>query len=339
MPDVTRAAAAADDYVIAIDAGGTHTRVGCFGPDGNLVGSASGDGGSPNHNVNGGQRVRDAVRRAIADGGLDPASAVCVGAGIAGFGFGAREDRDGSFLDLPELDCPKFVVNDAVIAHRGALLGRPGVIVVAGTGSMILGITDTGEQIESGYLEHYAGGARHLAFDALHRILLGQATDQDAGLVATVLDHWQVANTTELRRWMVEAAAADRNDVKRQYGALAPVITGAVDSSPLAAAAVSALASRTAEGVRLLAPLIGTDPVRVALTGSLATASGFAAPFAVAVQQESPAVQLVPAALDPLRGAALMAYDHLGRSIEDALVAANLTTFRDYSAAAWVAVE
>ena len=338
MPDVT-GATDADPYVIAIDAGGTHTRVGCFGADGRLVGAASGDGGSPNHNANGGQRITDAVRRAIADGGLDPAAAICVGAVVAGFGFGAREDQATSFLDLPELGCPRFLVNDAVIAHRGALLGRPGVIVVAGTGSMILGITDTGEQIPSGRLEHYAGAARHLVFDALQRILLGQATDHDAGLVTAVFEHWQVATIAELRHRMVEAAEADRNEVKRTYGALAPVITGAVDNSPLAAAAVSALAKRTAEGVRLLAPLIGTDPVPVALTGSVATASGFAAHFATAVRQKSPAIELVPAALDPLRGAALMAYEHIGRSIENALASVNLATFRDYSGAAWVAVE
>lgn len=338
MPDVT-GAADADQYVIAIDAGGTHTRVGCFGSDGRLIGSASGDGGSPNHNANGGVRVRDAVRQAIADGELDPASAICIGAGIAGFGFGAREDHAAAYLDLPELHCPKFVVNDAVIAHRGALLGRPGVIVVAGTGSMILGITDTGEQIPSGHLEHYAGAARHLVFDALQRILLGQAADEDAGLVAAVFDHWRVATIADLRRRMVEAAEADRNDVKRRYGALAPLITGAVENSPLAASAVSALAIRTADGVRLLAPLIGTDPMPVALTGSLATAAGFAARFATAVRQESPAIEVVPAALDPLRGAALMAYEHIGRSIEDALVAVSLTTFGAYSGPAWVAVE
>ena len=337
MPDVT--GADADQYVIAIDAGGTHTRVGCFGADGRLIGSAFGDGGSPNHNANGGERVRDAVRHAIAAAELDPAAAVCVGAGIAGFGFGAREDHAASYLDLPELDCPKFLVNDAVIAHRGALLGRPGVIVVAGTGSMILGITATGEQIPSGHLEHYAGAARHLVFDALQRILLGQAAHDDAGLVAAILDHWQVATVAELRRRMVDVAGTERNEVKRRYGALAPVITGAVDDSPLAAAAVSALATRTAEGVRLLAPLIGTDPVPVALTGSLATTAGFAARFATAVRQESPTIDLVPAALDPLRGAALMAYEHIGRSIEDALVAVNPTTFGAYSAPAWVAVE
>jgi glucosamine kinase len=196
------------------------------------------------------------------------------------------------------------------------LLGRPGVIVVGGTGSMILGITDTGEQLESGRLEHYAGGARHLVFDAIQRILLGQGIDRDAALITAILDHWQVSTIDELRRRMVDQGELDRNEVKRKYGDLAPVITGAVESSPLAAAAVSALASRTAQGVRLLAPLIGTDPVPVALTGSVATATGFVDRFASAVRQQAPMITLVPAALDPLRGAALIAYEQIGWAID-----------------------
>ncbi|WP_188894658.1 BadF/BadG/BcrA/BcrD ATPase family protein [Microlunatus endophyticus] len=315
MTESSSAAAAGQDrtpYVIAIDAGGTNTRVGCFGPDATLVGSAIGRGGSPNHNHDGAQQIGETVRRAIAGAGLDPATAQCVSAGVAGCGLGEREGDPDAFLDLPELACPKILVNDAVIAHRGALLGRPGVIVVGGTGSMILAITEAGEQIESGRLEHYAGGARHLVFDAMQRILLGRAGDQDVWLVDAILDHWQVATIGELRRRMVDQGGLDRNEVKRKYGDLAPLITGAADRSPLAAAAVATLATRTADGVRLLAPLIGTDPVAVALVGSVATANAFVDRFAAAVAPESPSIRIVPAALDPLRGAALMAYEQIG---------------------------
>jgi|GEM_PF-596541 glucosamine kinase len=316
-------------FVVAVDAGGTHTRVGCFAVDGVLLGSATGPGGSPNHNHDGTEQVAATIGRAISSAGLDPAAALAVGAGVAGFGFGARpQDADG-FLDLAGSGCPKVLVNDAVIAHRGALLGRPGVIVVAGTGSMILGITQSGEQIPSGSLEHYAGGARHLVFDAIRRILLGHAGGPDAALLTAVLDHWRVSSIGQLRRAIVDQAELDRNEVKRKYGELAPVITGAVDSSPLAAASVDALAVRTADGVRLLAPLIGTDPVPVVLIGSLATARGFADRFegaligevAQGMGQEDPAITVVPAALDPLRGAALLAYELAGLPVDEALLA------------------
>lgn len=308
-------------FVVAIDAGGTHTRVGSFGTDGTLLGSAFGSGGGPNHNDDAAEQVSATVRRCLTQAALDPAAALGVAAGVAGVGFGARTDLLDSFLDLPDLACPKLVVNDAVIAHRGALLGRPGVIVVAGTGSMVLGITEAGAQIPSGGLEHYAGGARHLVFDALHRVLLGDAVAEDAELVRAILGHWEVPTIVELRQRMVDQATGDRQEVKRKYGALAPLITGAVDTSPLAAAAVAALATRTAHGVRLLAPLVGTDPVMVALAGSVAEAPGFVARFEVAVRQQDPVIALVPPALDPLRGAALMAYELTTVALDEPLIA------------------
>jgi glucosamine kinase len=326
-------------YVVAVDAGGTHTRVGCFGLDGALLGSATGTGGSPSHNHDGTEQVTATIGRTITNAGLDPAAALAVSAGVAGFGLGGRSENADGFLDVPGGTCPKVLVNDAVIAHRGALLGRPGVIVVAGTGSMILGITESGEQIPSGSLEHYAGGARHLVFDAIRRILLGHSTESDDDLLARVLDHWQVSSIGQLRRAIVDQAELDRNEVKRKYGELAPVITAAVDDSPLAAASVGTLAVRTAAGVRLLAPLIGTDPVPVVLIGSLATARGFADRFEQAVVAE-PTISVVPAALDPLRGAALMAYELAGVPVDTALLdQLGNATFRPSSGHAWVTVE
>jgi glucosamine kinase len=323
VPDVTTAVQRSihSRFVVAIDAGGTHTRVGCFGLDGSLLGSATGTGGGPNHNDDAAAQVSAAVGRAIAVANLDPADAAAVAAGVAGFGFGERADLAGSFLDLAGLSCPTMMVNDAVIAHRGALLGLPGVIIVAGTGSMILGITASGEQIPSGLLGHYAGGARHLVFDAMHRVLLDTAADDDADLIRLILEHWQVADVSDLRRRMVDLNEVDRNEVKRRYGALAPVVMSAADTSPLAAAAVAALAGRTADGVRLLAPLIGTDPVEVALAGSLATAPAFVRRLESQLCQDATKTRIVPPALDPLQGAAVIAYELAAVPVDDGMIA------------------
>ena len=114
-------------------------------------------------------------------GDLEPADAVGMAAGMAAIhrvgsdrGSGVNDWAE-RYLSLPSLTCPRTIVNDAVTAHRGALLGRPGVIVVAGTGSMILAITEDGRQVESGQLQHYAGGARHLVLGTLQLILTDDA--------------------------------------------------------------------------------------------------------------------------------------------------------------------
>src|SRR4051794_19104292 len=187
----------AEPFVIAVDAGGTHTRVGCFGLDGTLLSVSHGRGGSPNHNDDAAENVASTLITALESAGLDPADAVGLAAGMAGIsrtgsnrGNGLNDWADGYFT-MASLDCPRTIVNDAVIAHRGALVGEPGVIVVAGTGSMILAITEDATEIESGQFEHYAGAARHLVFDVMHRIL-SPATDLEGDeLVPRILDHWQ----------------------------------------------------------------------------------------------------------------------------------------------------
>jgi glucosamine kinase len=72
---------------------------------------------------------------------------------VAGYEIDAANGWIGTFFEGATLICPRQVVNDAVIAHRGALAGAPGVIVVAGTGSMIAAITDDGTVLESGRVE------------------------------------------------------------------------------------------------------------------------------------------------------------------------------------------
>jgi glucosamine kinase len=240
---------------------------------------------------------------------------------VAGYEIDAVNGWIGTFFEGATLICPRQVVNDAVIAHRGALAGAPGVIVVAGTGSMIAAITDDGTVLESGRFQHYAGGARHLVYDVMHRILIGDHTDADLKLIGTVLAWWGARDIGELRGIVLGLGGKDYNDVKRRYGDLAPAITAAVDSSPLADAAVTRLAEKTAVGVRLLAPLISRDAVPVALAGALATSAEFAdriTRFLAATSE--PTITVASAALDPLGGAALMALESVGVAVTTEVV-------------------
>ena len=73
------------------------------------------------------------------------------------------------------------------------------MIVLAGTGSMILAITEDGRQVESGQLQHYAGGARHLVFGTLQLILTDDPTPADTPFLAEVLSYWEADDTAQLR--------------------------------------------------------------------------------------------------------------------------------------------
>jgi glucosamine kinase len=115
--------------------------------------------------------------------------------------------------------------------------------------------------------------------------------------------------------------AEDPRLVRHRYGRLAPAITAAADTSPLADQAIRSLAGKTARGIRLLAPLIERDRVPVALYGSLAETTAFRSRVADALA-EAPGTNatLVPTELDAVRGAALIAYRRLGVEVTAAVI-------------------
>jgi glucosamine kinase len=317
----------APGFVIAVDAGGTHTRVACFGLDGSLLAATTGGGGSPFHNADSAQNVTDTIRRCLRAGGLDPRDALALVAGLAAISRAGSNQGDGDngwaheYFAIPSLSGARVILNDAVVAHRGALLGEPGVIVVAGTGSMILAITDDGTEVESGQFEHYAGAARHLVYEAMQQILAGLDGPDDREFVTSVLDYWRVATVDDLRTAILSLADVDRMRVRRRYGGLAPAVTAAADTSPLADRALRDLAAKTARGIQLLAPLIHSGPVPVATAGALATTDAYITRLSVALG-EHPANRaiIVPTALDPMRGAALIGLQTAGVGIDNDLI-------------------
>lgn len=300
---------------MAVDAGGTHTRVGCFSLTGDLLAKATGRGGSPNHNDDARENLAETISAALDAGALRARNAVGLGAGVAAVSRSGSNQGSGDnswieeFIAVPQLRCPRVVVNDAVIAHRGALSGSPGVIVVAGTGSMILAITEQNEEIESGQFQHYAGGARHLVFDVIERLLTTQPFPSADPAAAAVLDHWQAEDALTLRRRLLGWSEKERNERKRHYGALAPAITALADHSTICDAAIRALAFKTSQGVRLLVPEIARTPAPVTLAGALGTAPAFRDRLHQELRGSQASFQFTKAAFDPLGGAALIAYE------------------------------
>jgi glucosamine kinase len=317
----------ARSFVIAADSGGTHTRVACFGLDGGLLAEADGPGGARFHNADAAANTAETTARCLAASGLDARDALQLVAGLSNISRPGSNQGDGdnswasAFFAVPGLDCPREIVNDAVTAHRGALLGEPGIVAIAGTGSMILAIDDEGVEVESGQFEHYAGAARHLVFEAMQLILTGAAAEDDRPLVSTVLEFWGAADIAGLRAAVLALGAEDPRLVRHRYGRLAPAITAAADTSPLADQAIRSLAGKTARGIRLLAPLIERDRVPVALYGSLAETTAFRSRVADALA-EAPGTNatLVPTELDAVRGAALIAYRRLGVEVTAAVI-------------------
>lgn len=194
-------------YFLGIDGGQSSTTAVIGDETGRIAGS--GRGGPCNH-VSGSEgrtkffhAIGGCVRTAAAEAGLDPDTAefeaVC-----AGFS-GGPADKEAYLLELLR-SRHMIVTTDAVIALSGATGGAPGIITIAGTGSISYG-RNVSRQFARvggwGYIYGDEGGGFDLTRQALRAILRNE-------------EGW--GPPTELRAMLLaETGAADANDLMHRF--------------------------------------------------------------------------------------------------------------------------
>ena len=151
-------------YIAGIDGGGTHTRIELRDMENRLV--CRGDFGPFNLNAIGEGAFRSLLREVFTwCGGMESCARLCIGAA------GISNPKVGQILE-EELKRAGFaghwkLCGDQEIALRGAMDG-PGLVVIAGTGSICFGKTAAGETARS-------GGYGHLIDDGGSGYALGRA--------------------------------------------------------------------------------------------------------------------------------------------------------------------
>jgi len=140
------------ELILAIDGGGTRTRCLAIDREGKVLGEQL--SGPSNHLLVDPALVRSSLHEAIgatlSQAGFNQVDVACVSAGTAGVDFDGAGAAEIEII-LQELGFPRTLVNgDMVIAHAGALGLDPGVVALAGTGSVILGINRDGKRVKVG---------------------------------------------------------------------------------------------------------------------------------------------------------------------------------------------
>lgn len=148
----------AQTLLIGIDGGGTHSTAVAAYPDGRIAAVCQG-GGLNFHNV-GVKAVREHMESmvtALCDSCGGTAGEICVGMSALDAPADERTTAlfTGGVIPPGRLD----LQSDASIALMGFTQGKPGVIVICGTGSMLLMLDGQGRQ-------HVAGGWGYLLNDA-----------------------------------------------------------------------------------------------------------------------------------------------------------------------------
>ncbi|RAR38987.1 N-acetylglucosamine kinase [Paenibacillus sp. MDMC362] len=259
------------EVVIGIDGGGSQTRVMVSDLNGNILSYAVGGASSVHKDRNAPENVQQTIRMALTMAGckLDHVKGLC--AGIAGY----ESDQDMEWVTrltaIEGLDCPKWYVNDSVVAHAGAFMGNPGIVVVSGTGSIILGITEQEIPIKNVDFHHYAASAaRFLSYDAVYQMLAGNIHPSDESLVLQIQSYWGVENRDQLRMLAVAGFIKDRQERDKKFGEMAPLITTAAEAgSPLARSVCDEAMKQIMVGVEILGSFFQSDHVPVTGIGSV----------------------------------------------------------------------
>ncbi len=253
--------------------------------------------------------LRRTLRLAMQEAGVKPGSLRNIVVGTASV------TSDGSNAAPIEAELRSFlrnqrvrVVGDARIALTGALAGEPGVVAVAGTGSIVLGQSSRGSFVRVGGWGPLAGdegSAQWLGRRALQEA--AHCADQNTrrtALLSSICSHYRLRNFDE-----VLDIIYDHPMTSAELGALAPLVTEAAGKGDRAARELiregaGALALQTATAarrLRLKAPLISHQ-------GSMfSVCHVFRAAFSEELHRLLPGSRVIKPRLTPIGGAFLLA--------------------------------
>ncbi len=190
-------------YYLGVDGGQSSTTAMIGDETGQIVGV--GHAGPCNH-VSGAEAraklvaaLESAIGHACTEAGLNAAS-IRFASACLGFS-GGPADKEVIVGELLPSD-RTFVTDDALIALAGATAGQPGIVVIAGTGSIALGRNSSNHVARAGgwgYLFGDEGGAFWIASQALRSALrFEEGWGAPSSLRARLLDATQTRNINDL---------------------------------------------------------------------------------------------------------------------------------------------
>lgn len=299
-------------YVAGIDGGQSGTTALIAGEDGRVIGRGNaGPADEVGVNVES-SRLSDALHEALADaarsaGLTQDARFSVVVAGVSGY-----EGR--IYGKPPALPADRvLIVHDAVIAHAGAFGEGPGLLLIAGTGSVALARASNGDAVTVGgwgYVFGDEGSAFWLA-----RLVLADAMrrEEDASaLVRAALERFSQPSLRALARAFYAGAIARREIADFARTVLEMAAAGDRAAAEYAVGAAQALGDLAGRAAR--AGALEPD-ARVAAAGGMTRSLLFRDALEDAVLQRLPQARWVRRTEEPAAGAVLLAMRHAGWAV------------------------
>lgn len=257
-------------HVLGLDAGGTKTVCYLADADGRIVGE--GRGGGANLQAHGELEV-EKVLHAVIEAALDDRAivpaAICLG--VAGVD---REEDDRivrAILRRLGFRSHVLVVNDALIALVAGSGDQPGVVVIAGTGSIVYGVNAAGFAARAGgwgYVLGDEGSGYWIGRQALTAVVReADGRGSPTRLTPLVLEHFGLARVDGLVREVY-----DRGLRRQAVAALGPVVDRARAEGDVVAGGIldTAAGELTRAAGSVIARLrMRGDSFRVVLAGGM----------------------------------------------------------------------
>lgn len=213
-------------YFLALDAGGTKTE--CWvGDETRVLGRSSG----PTVKImNAGeqearQRLLGVVRETLTSAGIAGSAITRTCFGLAG--SSSAETRRRAEVALRELISGEIIiVGDEEIAFEAAFRGGAGVLVIAGTGSHVMGRCEDGSRVSAGGWGPVLGdegSGMWIGLEAIRASLRAKDRGVETCLLREIEEVWQAANLGEL------VALANRRE-RPDFAALTQVVAQCAES-------------------------------------------------------------------------------------------------------------
>jgi len=312
------------EILLAIDGGGSHTRCLVMTRDGDSLGT--GESGPSNHLLVDMSIVRasldDAIDAALAKAQIKRSEVDLVSAGLAGVdhdGSGATEMEEV----LGALGFTSSIVNsDMVIAHTGALSGGPGVLALAGTGSVILGVGLKGQRVKiGGWGPVYGdeGSGYCIAQSALRAA--ARARDGRGPETALLKELTEALGVSDFKETIVRVYSEKMEP--RDIAALSKVVYQVAQKGDEVAKGIFRQAGEDlAEGVSAALRLLELleTAVQVSYQGSILESCELVREQLIAsLRERYPEVSVIPPRFKPIAGAYLLGCKALGWRLDDRL--------------------
>ncbi|MEW5867207.1 MAG: BadF/BadG/BcrA/BcrD ATPase family protein [Bacillota bacterium] len=312
--------------ILAIDAGGTKTDCIVGTVHGKILGRSQ--AGPANYQVSGKDGMKASLLEAIgkAKGLLpvdgEPFDLVWVGAA----GVNRPADREAVLGLIQSLNLARKAVvdNDAVIALAGGTLAHPGVVVIAGTGSIAFGVNAKGERSRSGgwgYILGDEGSAYAIGREALTSVVRASDGRGDpTSLREAVLQHFKIGSPEDL----IEIAyrrGLDRTDIA---GLSVLVADAARKGDRVARRILRRAGTELGLAAAAVVKSLGMqDQALCCITSGGVFSSGEIVRRALVreLTKVAPLFQVLQARFPPVVGALLLAIQELGHTITGRVVA------------------